>query len=297
MRPFNLEHLQSFITVVEIGTISAAAPRLNLSSSAVSEQLSKLEEFAGITLLLRSKKGVIPTPAGESLLVFARELLALSSRALDEMRGISFSGELHLAITDYFRPNDIPPLLVGLRERYPDLRLHVRVQKSVQIHTQDQGKPYDIGLSMQILNKSTLPIGTTICRESLHWVAAAGFTWDESRPLPLLALPEGCALQNFTCQLLEDHGIAYVITHSASGVAGLQSALRAGLGIACLNTSSLPAGVKPWHGAVTLPPLPEVSFTLMPPREGEKTLITEVRQKLLQHWRDSQLDDYPAKFL
>ncbi|MCC3735558.1 LysR family transcriptional regulator [Rouxiella badensis] len=292
MRPFNLDHLRSFVTVVEAGSISAAAPRLNLSSSAVSEQLSKLEDFTGQSLLLRGKKGVTPTPSGERLGVFAREMLVLSARALDEVRGVSFSGELRLAITDYFRPNEIPPMLVKLRERYPDLRLNVRVQKSVDIRAQRDEDPFDIGLSMQILSPAHAHEGTQVCREPLHWVAAEGFNWDPARPLSLLALPAGCAMQGFTRQLLEENGVSFAITHSASGVAGLQSALLAGLGVACLNASSIPSGLKPWRDATRLPALPDVSFVLLPPRDGEKPLVSDVRQRLLQHWTMQQADDF-----
>jgi DNA-binding transcriptional LysR family regulator len=280
MRPFDLEQLRSFVTAVEAGSLSAAAPLLCRSQSAVSEQLRKLEEFAGMTLLQRGKKGVSPTAAGERLLAHARDMLALSDRALEDMRGVTLTGELRLAITDYFRPGAIAEMLKRLRMRYPRLRLHVIVRKSLQIERGVGDGEFDIGVSMRILDGRSLPEGIPVRREPLRWVASAGFEQEDLAPLSLLVLPEGCALQRYVRQLLEMHDVPYVVAHSASGVAGLQSALVAGLGISCLNASAVPDGAEVWRSALHLPPLPDVEFSLLPPRPGEAPLVGEVREML-----------------
>lgn len=282
MRPFDLELLQSFAITMESGSLSAAAPKLCRSQSALSEQLRKLEAFAGVTLLERGKKGVWPTPAGERLLAHAREMLALSDRALEDVRGVTFTGELRLAITDYFLPSSIADLLKKLRVRYPRLRLHVSVRKSMQIETGADSGDFDIGLSMRILDGRSLSEGIPVRQEALHWVSARGFELDreENSPLPLLVLPQGCSLQRFTRETLEDHDVPYVVAHSASGVAGLQSALMAGLGVACLNASAVPTGAEAFRSALSLPALPDVEFSLLPPRPGESHLVSAVRDML-----------------
>ena len=280
MRPFDLEQLRSLVVVAEAGSLSAAAPRLCRSQSALSEQLRKLEEFAGVTLLERSKKGVSPTPAGERLLAHARSLLALSDTAMEDMRGVTLTGELRLAVTDYFRPGAIAEMLRQLRERYPRLRLHVTIQKSLQIERGAGGGDFDIGLSMRILDGRSLPEGIPVRRETLRWIAGTDFEPERGAPLPMLTLPEGCSLQRFVRQVLETNGIPYVIAHSASGVAGLQLALLAGLGVSCLNASAVPAGVTVCRPTMRLPSLPEVEFSLLPPRPGEPKLVSEVREML-----------------
>lgn len=279
MRPFDLEQLRSFVTVVEAGSLSAAAPVLCRSQSAVSEQLRKLEEFAGVALLSRGKKGVRPTPAGERLLARARGMLAASQRALEDVRGTILTGELHLAITDYFRPGAIAELLRKLRARYPRLRLHVTIRKSLLIEQEATDGHFDIGLSMRILDGRQLSGGIPVRREALHWVAPAGFQ-PEDEILPLLVLPDGCQLQRFVRQVLDGNRIPYVVAHSASGVAGLQSALVAGLGVSCLNTSAVPDGVEVWRPVRPMPALPEIEFSLLPPRPGEPPLVGEVRDML-----------------
>lgn len=280
MRPFDLDQLRSFVAVVEAGSLSAGAPLVFRSQSAVSEQIRKLEDFAGVTLLERGKKGVVPTPSGHRLLSHARTLLSLSDRALDDVRGVSLEGELRLAITDYFRPGAIAEMLKRLRLGYPRLRLHVEVRKSLQIEAAAEGDSFDIGLSMRILDGRDVPEGIPIRRETLSWVAAPSLEIDDGAPLPLVLLPDGCQLQRFVRQTLDSHGEPYVIAHSASGVAGLQSALVAGLGVSCLNLSAVPDGVGPWRTDRPLPPLPDVEFSLLPPRRGESALVAEVRNLL-----------------
>ena len=232
MQPFDLEQLRCVVAVHEVGSLSAAAPYLCRSQSAVSEQVRKLEEFAGVILLQRGKKGASPTPAGERLILHARGMLAASDRALEDMRGMDLVGELRLAVTDYFRPGAIAEMLRRLRTRYPKLRLHVAIRKSLQIEREAHRDDFDIGLSMRILDGRSLQEGIPVRRETLAWVAGHELEHEQQVPLPLLSLPPDCSLQRFVHRILETYGIPYVIAHSASGVAGLQSALLSG-GLAC----------------------------------------------------------------
>ncbi|MGY2964013.1 DNA-binding transcriptional LysR family regulator [Pseudomonas sp. TE36184] len=282
MRPFDLELLRAFAVAMESGSLAQAAPKLCRSQSALSEQLRKLEAFTGVTLLERGKKGVRPTPAGERLLVHARDMLALSERALESVRGVTFVGELRLAITDYFLPSSIADLLKKLRVRYPHLRLHVSVRKSMHIESGADSGDFDIGLSMRILDGRSLPEGLPVRQEALRWVSVAGFEAERegNTPLPLLVLPQGCSLQRLARETLEAHEVPYVVAHSASGVAGLQSALLAGLGVACLNASAVPMGAQVCQSAHHLPGLPDVEFSLLPPRPGESPLVGAVREML-----------------
>src|SRR3954464_8687974 len=81
--PLDTFQLKTLVAVVDAGSLTAAAPLVFLSQSAVSEPKRKLEERVGLPLLVRSKAGVQPTPAGQRLLSHARQMLAIS----DEARG------------------------------------------------------------------------------------------------------------------------------------------------------------------------------------------------------------------
>lgn len=272
MQGLDLEQLRTFLAVLDAGSLTAAAPRVFLSQSAVSEQMRKLEERAGQSLLSRSKAGVAPTAAGERLRVHAQRLVALADEALRDLRGESLQGELRLAVTDYFRPGELARMLARLSQGHPRMRLNVSIKKSSEIEAMHARGEIDIGLSMRVAaaaNAGGAKDAALLRRESLAWLAAGG--WQppaQGEPLPLLVLTEGCSLRQFTEQLLQKRRVDYRVAHVASGVAGLQSALAAGLGVACLNESAIAEGVAPLAPPHGLPALPRVVFHFLPARRG-----------------------------
>ena len=66
MTGFDFDQLRTLAAVADAGSLTAAAPKLFLSQSAVSEQIRKLEDKAGRQLLVRTKRGVTLTPAGKN---------------------------------------------------------------------------------------------------------------------------------------------------------------------------------------------------------------------------------------
>ncbi|MBB4223473.1 LysR family transcriptional regulator [Variovorax guangxiensis] len=284
MQGFDLEQLRTLAAVVDAGSLTAAAPRVFLSQSSVSEQIRKLEERAGQSLLTRSKAGVAPTEAGVRLLGYARRILALSDEAFRDLHGETLQGELRLAVTDYFRPGDLTRLLGRLGESYPQVRLHVTILKSDALRSAYAQGDFDVGIAMNIAGASAPEVrGSVLRRESLVWLGAEGMRLVRGEPLRLLALPDTCSLHQFTVSLLRRRRIPYALAHVASGVAGLQSALAAGLGVACLNESSISDGVTrlaPPHG---LPALPRVAFQFLAGRKGETAFVTRAREMLATH--------------
>src|SRR5690349_5214432 len=71
-----LRQLRTFLTVVELGSVSAAARALGLTQPAASQQLRELERSLGVRLLERAKGRTLPTAAGEAVLAPARRAQA-----------------------------------------------------------------------------------------------------------------------------------------------------------------------------------------------------------------------------
>jgi DNA-binding transcriptional LysR family regulator len=252
--------------------------------------LKKLEERAGQPLFIRSKQGVSATPAGSRLLDHARRIIAMSEAAFDDLQGRSLDGELRIAITDYYRPHDIARILKTFSEQHPRLKLHVTVLPSAVIDSNaGDDASFDIGLSLRLVTDNSRATGrrnaapsTVVRREKLLWVSAADSGPRTATPYSLVLLPSSCQLQRFVVKLLDEHKVPYVVSHSASGVAGLQLALKAGLGISCLNESSVGGGVVACPASVGLPALPAVEFHLLPGRIGESERVSNARTALLR---------------
>ncbi|KVL88739.1 LysR family transcriptional regulator [Burkholderia stagnalis] len=284
MRGFDLDQLRTFAAVADAGSLTAAAPRLHLSQSTVSEQVRKLEARAGVPLFVRSKRGVEATPAGNRLLHHARRIVALNEAAFDELRGQAIKGELRVAITDYYRTHEVAGLLARLRECYPQLSLHVSAMKSAEIeHAHAKGQ-IDIGVVMNLSSGPFRPMsGDTrwvLRREPLSWVTSPALAQHLPEPLPLVLLPDDCMMHQVAIRSLEEQRVPFVLVHSASGVAGLQSMLAAGLGVGCLCASAIGDGLMRLGAKYRLPALPDAVFSLTPPLPGEREAVTQAREVL-----------------
>jgi DNA-binding transcriptional LysR family regulator len=288
-RLFDLQLLNTLVTITETGSLSAAAPRLCRSQSAVSEQVRKLEAMCGLALVIRSKTGARLTPAGERLAGHARALLAMSRAAYRDMQGTQLACDLRLAVTDYFRPRALPGILRRVRDSFPRLRLDVSIRRSAAIEEDADAGEFDIGLSMMILEDGRTSASKSaqrmvLRREPLVWVADSSFVMPENGHLPLVVLPETCSLRRLMTKMLDAHQIPYTVAHSASGVGGLHLALAAGLGITCLNASAVPDGAIAFV-ETPLPAMPDVAFGLVPPLAEELPILAQVREMLAEEFR------------
>lgn len=284
MSGFDLEQLRTLVMAVDAGSLSAAVPLRCLSQSALSEQLRKLEERAGQTLLIRSKAGVRPTAAGERLLAHARPLLAMADAAWRDLHEVPLAGEACLGVTDYFRPADLARLLARLQQQLPGLRLRTRIGRSDELEAALSEGELDLAIVMNLeTERKTAPRVrvTPLHQEPLCWVGAIGVeSIQPGRPVPLALLPEGCSLHRLACSRLEAAGMAYVVSHIASGVAGLQAALTAGLGVACLNASAVAGQGLRLLDEDALPALPSARFLLLQPDAEEDSVQARRLQSL-----------------
>ena len=120
-----LRQLRYFARVVELGSMSRAALELGVVQSALSQQISRLESELSTRLLQRSAKGVAPTEAG---LAFFREA-QLALRHADEAMRAAQQSRLSGSVSVGLAPTTASvlglPLMRAMRERYPDVRLHM----------------------------------------------------------------------------------------------------------------------------------------------------------------------------
>ena len=101
-RNLDLTALRSFVAVADAGGVTRAAGFLNLTQSAVSMQLKRLEDGLGIALLDRSARTIALTPMGEQLLSYARRMLALNDEIYGRMTSTDYEGEITVGV-----PSDI----------------------------------------------------------------------------------------------------------------------------------------------------------------------------------------------
>jgi DNA-binding transcriptional LysR family regulator len=119
-------YLGTFLLVIESGSMSEAARRLEITPAAVAHQLKSLEKELGTRLLSRSGRTVAPTEAGHRLIERAgpilRDLGSLKAAINDE----SATGELTLGAINTALHGLMPEILAGFVKIYPDTRVEIR---------------------------------------------------------------------------------------------------------------------------------------------------------------------------
>jgi len=120
-----LRQLRYFVRIVELGSMSRAALDLDLVQSALSQQVSRLEGELCTRLLQRSSKGVLPTEAGLAFFREAQLTLRHAEQAVRAAQQSRLSGSVSVGLASTTAVVLGVPLMRAMRERYPDVRLHL----------------------------------------------------------------------------------------------------------------------------------------------------------------------------
>ncbi|WP_233511046.1 LysR family transcriptional regulator [Dyella psychrodurans] len=147
--------METFICVVEAGSFSAAAKRLNVGQPAVSKSIAQLEDRLGVRLVLRSTRGLTPTEAGQQYYERAKRSIEEAHEAELVARGTGkgLSGKLRVSAAVTFARLHIIPRLNTFLSAHPDLRIDVRLDDR-NIDLVEQG--IDVALRMGTLPDSSM---------------------------------------------------------------------------------------------------------------------------------------------
>ncbi|MBL8157186.1 MAG: LysR family transcriptional regulator, partial [Anaerolineae bacterium] len=164
---FDLHKLQIFLHVAQEGSFSAAAERLFITQSAVSQHIKELEASLGRTLFERGRRGVRLTPAGETLYRYAREIFALVARAETALTDVEQlpAGKVSLGATPGIANYLAPEWVQNFRRRYPKLTAAIQTGVTSEIIQAVLARRLDLGLLEGELDGYT--------DERLGWVGLA----------------------------------------------------------------------------------------------------------------------------
>jgi LysR family tcuABC transcriptional regulator len=141
-----LRQLKYFVRVVELGSISRAALDLNLVQSALSQQISRLEGELATRLLQRSPQGVTPTEAGVAFFREAQLTLRHADQAVRAAQQSRLSGTVTVGLAPTTAAVLGLPLMRAMRERYPDVRLHMLESLSGHLTTMLNARQLDLAV-------------------------------------------------------------------------------------------------------------------------------------------------------
>jgi DNA-binding transcriptional LysR family regulator len=149
---FDLRDLELFISVVETGSIAKAADQCHTVASAISRRLSDLEAAYGSALLVRSSKGVAPTPAGLALLARARAVLHQAGQLDLELRGYSagIRGQVRVFANISAIVEFLPSALASFLSAHPEIQIELEEQVSGTVARAIADNFADLGVVSEI---------------------------------------------------------------------------------------------------------------------------------------------------
>lgn len=229
--------LRTFVAIAETGNFSTAAEVVFRTPSAVSMQIKKLEEQLKTTLFLRDARSVTLTAHGETLLTYARRMIALSNEAVSRFVMPELSGVVRLgAPEDIGERGLLPGILKRFAEAFPAIMVDVTIDSSSQLYRRMDEHRLDLAL----VNCASLPMretGEVLMRERLVWTGAKCGTAHLRDPLPISIWEDGCIWRSEAINSLEKQNRRFRVAYLSAHTMAQKAAVAADLAIAPLPRS------------------------------------------------------------
>ncbi len=279
--PLNLDMdvLRTLVTADRLGSFLRAASAVGRSQSAVSQQIRKIEEQLGLPLFRKAGRGLVPTPAGEAVLSYARRILALNDEAVESVRDHRLSGSLRFGMSADFARGWLPALLGAFARTHPDVAIEAVVDRNrLLLERLDRGE-VDLVLA---LGHAQRPDAEPLARLPLHWIGPrGGLSFDPDEPVPLASAEAPCFFRKRMIDALEAEKRPFRLVFTTASLDGLWAAVAAGLGVTLrVSSGDLPDSVRPIEVGLPMPPDPFIDLCLYS-RPGETPAVRRLREAVL----------------
>ncbi len=245
----SLSQLRAFAAVAEHLHFRDAATAIGMSQPALSGAVSALEETLGVTLVERTTRKVLLSPAGERLAVRARAVLAEMAALLEEAEAVRapFTGALRLGVIPTVAPYLLPTVLNLVHERYPDLDLQVHEEQTANLLDGLTTGRLDLlllAVPLGVPGVTELPLfdeDFVLVTPLGHELGGRqGIPREALRALHLLLLDEGHCLRDQALDICREAGRDDVpVTTTAAGLSTLVQLVAGGLGVTLLPRTAV----------------------------------------------------------
>lgn len=257
-RNLDLTALRAFVTVVDAGGVTKASGFLNLTQSAVSMQLKRLEEALDVGLFDRSTRKLNLTGAGEQMLGYARRMLELNDEVLGRLTAKEFEGQIMLGAPHDVVYPAIPEVLQRFNKAYPRMKVQLLSMGTINLKAALERGEADVILTTE---EEVDRGGETLLERPMVWVGAKeGQMWKQ-RPLRL-ALEDACIFRGPALAALDAAGIAWEVGVEADSIRTVEATVSADLAVHAVieGTESPYTAMIPHQGA--LPTLPRIRINM-----------------------------------
>ncbi|MDX3807421.1 LysR family transcriptional regulator [Bosea thiooxidans] len=187
--------LQAFISIADRGSFRAAASHLNLSQTALSHRIRKLEESLGTPLFLRTTRQVSLTAAGTTLLPRARRVFEDLGQALDEVRADLCDADEQVSVgcLPTVAVHCMPAVIAAFAKRHPGIGVRVHDNSASEIADKVQLGEAEFGVTIVAANRWDLELKPVVkepfvlvSHRDMPLAQAASLTWAQLQGEPLV---------------------------------------------------------------------------------------------------------------
>ncbi|ANY06522.1 LysR family transcriptional regulator [Pseudonocardia sp. HH130630-07] len=200
-----VERARYFLAAVQSGSLRSAAARCGISQPSLGQQIALLEEELDLVLLVRSRRGVRPTPAGQALVEPLTRLVAAQAtvqEAAMEARG-TYHGRVRIGAGSVTAELLVAPVVGQLRERHPGLRFTVREGGSADIESAIRSGELDLAVittpdrppaaDLRRIPLLRAPLGVHV-RADHPLAGRARLSWADLESWPVVTMRRGTVL-------------------------------------------------------------------------------------------------------
>jgi DNA-binding transcriptional LysR family regulator len=278
------DQLRSFIAIVDTGSFTRAAERVNKTQSAVSMHIRRLEEQLGRHLFHKQGRGVRLSEDGERLVEHARQMLKIEAAAFAAVSRKALVGRVRLGIPDDYAEMVLPDIMTRFSRRHPLVEISITCEMSPVLHERISANELDLAVVTECKDYGNIEV---LSEQPLRWVTGTQSSVHELRPLPLaLGMPND-GWRKAAINRLEERGVTgksipWKLVVASANQAAIAPVVAAGLAVTVLPQTAIRAGQRVLEIEDGLPALPMVRIGLLEGRMAKrspegKALADEIR--------------------
>ena len=270
----DIESLRTFAAVIDLNGMTRAAESLELSQSAVSWKIKRLEQKVGRNLLVREGHSLRPSRDGRELLHYARAIVDTHDEAVRRLQSSELSGTVRVGTPEEISTARMCAVLSRFNRIHPRTQIEFFVDRSFRLASMLALSELDVAV-LQILEKDRRPDDHILWKDPLIWVCAPDSPYEEG-PVPLITFGEGGFYRPLARHALTNAAIPFTVAFSGPSAASVIGAAEAGLGVAVLAESSIKGDLIGWPRAESIPPLPDSTYVARAAAGEPSVVATEL---------------------
>ncbi|HEY5818382.1 MAG TPA: LysR substrate-binding domain-containing protein [Mesorhizobium sp.] len=258
--PLDLDQLQTFITIADVGSFTRAAEEVHRTQSAVSMQMRRLEDTIGKPLFEKEGRSNKLSEDGEKLLAYARRMIRLNRETLAAFDDASLEGHIRIGTPDDYADRFLPEIMARFSRSNPRVELSVICEPTPSLREHIKRGNLDIAIVTH--NDEQAP-SEVVRREPLLWVTSANHVVHEQTPLPVAFGRPTCIWRRAGTDVLEQMGREYRVLFTSFSATVITAAVLSGLAVSVMAECALRPGMRVLTEADGFGDLPECKIGIM----------------------------------